>query len=216
MKVSLIDTIKYGQMEYQQLNILYSFRRCPYAIRARMALNYADIQYQYREILLKNKPQSMLSYSAKATVPVLITKDGIIDESIDVMHWSLSQFDPDKWLLQPQQNNLIELCDKQFKPQLDRYKYSDRHELTEDEYRDEVLWFLDLLDKRLQRHSQLFSDNVSMADISIFPFIRQFAFVDKQWFDDSTYTYLQKWLTGHLQSDLFIKVMEKHPLWSDK
>lgn len=181
-----------------------------------MALHYADIKFQHREILLKNKPASMLSYSAKGTVPVLVTRDGTFDESIDVMQWALRQYDPDKWLLQPQQNDLIEKSDQQFKPQLDCYKYSDRHELTEHEYRDEALWFLDLLDKKLQQHTQLYSDNISMADIAIFPFIRQFAFVNMQWFDDSEYGYLQKWLAGHLESDLFVKVMEKNPLWIDE
>ncbi len=197
------------------MNILYSFRRCPYAIRARMALQYSGIEYQHREILLKNKPQSMLDYSAKGTVPVFVTENNILDESIDVMRWALNQFDTDKWLQQPQQNDLIEKSDQQFKAQLDRYKYSDRHELSEREYRDEALWFLDLLDTKLQQHSQLLSNEVSMADIAIFPFIRQFAFVDKQWFDENGYGYLQKWLAGHLHSDLFVKVMEKHPIWSD-
>ncbi|MCF6263890.1 MAG: glutathione S-transferase [Xanthomonadales bacterium] len=185
-------------------------------MRARMALCYSGIIYQHREILLKNKPQSMLRYSPKGTVPVLVTDSIVIDESIDVMRWALNQCDADKWLQQPLQNELIEKSDTQFKTQLDHYKYSDRHELSEREYRDEALWFLALLDKKLQQHSQLFSDNISMADIAIFPFIRQFAFVNKQWFDNSEYGYLQKWLAAHLHSELFNKVMEKHPLWSDE
>jgi glutathione S-transferase len=202
-------------------NILYSFRRCPFAIRARMALSYADAQYQHREILLKNKPQSMLDYSKKATVPVLVTNGSVIDESLDVMQWALSINDKDNWLLKDNQNKktemlgLIDICDNQFKPVLDLYKYSDRHIFSEIYYRDQTLWFIELLNSKLKENKYLFSNHISLADIAIFPFIRQYAFVNKKWFDETLYTYLINWLNRLLSSELFIKIMTKHKLWVD-
>jgi glutathione S-transferase len=163
--------------------ILYSFRRCPYAMRARMALQYAGIMYEQREILLKDKPQSMLDYSAKGTVPVFIVSGEVIDESLDIMFWALAQQDKDDWLENNKQLDLIKCCDKEFKPQLDKYKYSDRHELSESEYRNQALWFLHQLNQQLLNSKYLFSDNISMADIAIFPFIRQFSYVDIVWFE---------------------------------
>jgi len=201
--------------------ILYSFRRCPYAMRARMALKYAEIELEHREILLKNKPESMLEFSAKGTVPVLIVDNKVIDESLDVMNWALKQQDKDNWLLsdrpdlQTEMHELIKKCDEQFKAQLDCYKYSDRHPLSEVEYRNESLWFLELLNNRLKSQSYLIHDKVSMADIAIFPFIRQYAFVNKNWFDNTEYVYLQSWLENWLQSDLFLSIMQKHTLWTD-
>ncbi len=195
--------------------ILYSFRRCPYAIRARLALSYANIDYEHREILLKDKPQSMLDYSVKGTVPILITDNKVIDESLQVMLWALKYSDADGWLNNDKQFELIEMCDNKFKAQLDCYKYSDRHVLTEIEYRDQALWFLQLLEHKLSKHQFLFGDKLSMADMAIFPFIRQFAFVQKQWFDDSEYVQLQSWLQDHLQSHLFVGIMKKHKLWKN-
>lgn len=139
------------------INILYSFRRCPYAIRARMALAYANIDHQHREILLKQKPESMLRFSAKGTVPVLVVGDQVIDESLDVMIWALDKKDTDRLLLndnhslQNKMYELIQCCDDKFKPQLDCYKYSDRHPFSEIEYRDQSLWFLQLLDEQLKK-----------------------------------------------------------------
>ena len=199
--------------------ILYSFRRCPYAMRARMALAYAKISLQHREILLKDKPKSMLDFSAKATVPVLVVDDQVIDESLDVMLWALDESDADNWLLnnnKPLQNEMFELiqcCDGKFKAQLDHYKYSDCHPLTEIEYRDESLWFLQLLNQQLKKHKYLLTDQVCMADIAIFPFIRQYAFVNKNWFDNNGYVYLHNWLEKWLKSELFLSVMQKHSLW---
>ena len=201
--------------------ILYSFRRCPYAMRARMALKYAEIKLEHREILLKNKPESMLKFSAKATVPVLIVDKHVIDESLDVMHWALAQQDKVNWLLndnhtlQSEMFKLIQCCDEEFKGLLDCYKYSDRHPLTEIEYRDNSLWFLELLDNRLKAHSYLINNQVSMADIAIFPFIRQYAFVNKNWFDNTKYKNLQNWLETWLKSDLFLSIMQKYSLWED-
>ncbi|HHL31569.1 MAG TPA: glutathione S-transferase [Oceanospirillales bacterium] len=196
--------------------ILYSFRRCPYAIRARMALAYAGIDYQHREILLKDKPQSMLDYSAKATVPVLIVKDRVVDESLDIMLWAVAQNDVDGWMQKQPLLELVQLCDEKFKPQLDKYKYADRYEHSREYYRQQSMWFLSLLDQQLATSKQLFSDKISLADVAIFPFIRQYAFVDKPWFDYTEFKNLQSWLAGHLHSGLFMTVMKKLPLWRDK
>lgn len=180
-----------------------------------MALVYANIKHEHREILLKDKPQSMLVYSPKGTVPVLIVDDKVIDESLDVMLWALEQSDRDRWLDGEDQFELIELCDGKFKAQLDCYKYSDRHALSEVEYRDQALWFLQLLDDKLRDKKFLFSEQNSLADIAVFPFIRQFAFVNKPWFDNASYKCLQKWLTFHLNSDLFQRIMIKHDTWQE-
>ncbi len=205
----------------QKSIIFYSFRRCPYAMRARVALAYSDITLQHREILLKDKPQSMLDYSAKGTVPVLIVDGRVIDESLDVMLWALEQKDSDNWILNGNQTlqsemfELIRTCDENFKPILDYYKYSDRHPLSEIEYRDQSMWFLQKLDNQLKQQNFLMCDDVSLADIAIFPFIRQYAFVNKDWFDNNAYVYLQNWLEKWLKSDLFLSIMQKHELWVD-
>jgi glutathione S-transferase len=185
-------------------------------MRARMALAYAQVDYQHREIMLKDKPQSMLNYSAKATVPVLIINDRVVDESLDIMLWAMAQNDVDGWMQEYPLLELIQLCDEKFKPQLDKYKYADRYEHSAEYYRQQIMWFLSLLDRRLATNKQLFSDRISLADVAIFPFIRQCAFVDKPWFDNTEFKNLQSWLTGHLHSELFISVMKKLPLWRDK
>lgn len=197
------------------LPIFYSFRRCPYAIRARMALAYSQIEHEHREVLLKDKPQSMLNYSSKATVPVLVIEDEVMDESLDIMLWALAQNDADRWLNNNDQLELIKMCDEKFKPQLDRYKYSEGYDESEEHYRNKTLWFLNMLNVRLAQQKFLISDHMSLADIAIFPFIRQYAFVNKKWFDSNDYLYLQRWLAKHLQSELFMKIMQKHQLWKD-
>ena len=201
--------------------IYYSFRRCPYAMRARMALAYANIKVEHREILLKKKPQSMLQYSPKGTVPVLVVGDSVIDESLAIMHWALEHNDRDNWLLnddrvlQKEMRELITLNDEKFKPQLDHYKYSDRHELSEESYRNQSEWFLELLNNKLSKQYYLIGKKITMADIAIFPVIRQYAFVNKTWFDQTAYCHLQKWLENHIQSSLFQSIMHKHSLWVD-
>lgn len=199
------------------LPILYSFRRCPYAIRARMAIAYASITLEMREVALANKPAAMLAISPKGTVPVLQLSDRVIDESIEVMRWALSQSDPENWLAvdsQQEQSTLIEENDNEFKGWLDKYKYWDRYpEQSQQDYRIKAENFLSTLELRLQQNSYLFGDNICIADIAIFPFIRQFAFVDKPWFDDADYPLVQRWLNQFLQSKLFEQVMEKHALW---
>jgi glutathione S-transferase len=203
------------------LPILYSFRRCPYAMRARMAIAYSGVDVQLREVILSNKPKSMLAYSPKATVPVLVLPDQtVIDESRDVIHWALSINDPDNWL--PDENaltmaeQLIDENDVSFKQTLDKYKYHVRHpQQSAEVYRAEGEVFLKTLDVRLHETKYLLNSKISMADVAIFPFVRQFAHVDKGWFDHTPYVKLQAWLEGFLQSDLFASVMRKHPVWED-
>lgn len=207
------------------LPILYSFRRCPYAIRARMALHYAGVQVEMREVLLKDKPPSMLAASSKGTVPVLIFPDGqVLDESYDVMRWALEQSDPEHWWvdeLETEVEQLIQWNDGEFKSHLDHYKYFERYLSTEspehpmEYYRSQAEEFLMALEQRLSIEKYLLGKTISVADVAIFPFIRQFAFADKNWFDLSPYSNLQSWLTSFLDSDLFVSVMTKHPVWSE-
>lgn len=199
------------------LPILYSFRRCPYAIRARMAIVYASINFELREVSLANKPASMLAISPKGTVPILQLSDGVIDESLEVIGWALEQSDPDNWLAldsQSEQQGLITENDNQFKQWLDKYKYWDRYpQQSQQDYRMNAEIFISTLEQRLENSLYLFGDKIRVADIAIFPFIRQFAFVDKPWFDQSNYPSVQRWLNQFLQSDLFNQVMQKHILW---
>lgn len=191
-------------------HLLYSYRRCPYAMRARMALIFANIQCDVMEIDFKNKPQAMLDISPKGTVPVLQTTEGnVIDESLDIMHWALNQNDPNG-LLQDGANELIAQNDGPFKAALDRYKYPNRFPDEDCSHaRDTALEFIESLDDRLKSMPQLLGDTISVADIAIFPFIRQFANVDKKWFDKLPYEAVQNWLNNHLESPLFTKVIQK-------
>jgi len=206
------------------LPILYSFRRCPYAMRARIAIRYTSIQVELREVVLRDKPQHMIELSPKGEVPVLLLDDGrVIDESLDIILWALAQNDPDDWQLKnasttppvsEQMRDLIVQNDNVFKQHLDHYKYADRFpEHSLEYYRQQGEEFLVQLESRLASSSYLFGEHVSLADVSLFPFIRQFAFVDKHWFDNSRYTHLQNWLEGWLQSPLFLSVMEKYAQW---
>jgi len=204
-----------------QQPILYSFRRCPYAMRARMAIDYSDVEYQHREILLKNKPAAMLEASAKGTVPVVVLASGeVIDESRDVMMWALQQRDQQQWyfgLSSEQQSDIgqwIDSNDNHFKPWLDKYKYSVGYpEHPVEYYRQQAESFLAQLDQALDSQAFILGDKETLADNALFPFIRQFAYVDKAWFDSSQYKNLQQWLECFLNSDRFIHIMEKYPLW---
>ena len=183
-----------------------------------MALNYAGVTVELREVLLRDKPRAMLQASAKGTVPVLQFPDGsVIDESIDVMHWALTQRDPDSWRqdnLNSGADRLIEENDFVFKKHLDHYKYADRYpQHPPSYYRDEAEKFLSQLEQKLRLHSYLMAKQLTFSDVAIFPFVRQFAFVDKDWFDQTPYTKLQAWLQMFLDSDLFLSVMTKFPRW---
>jgi len=194
--------------------ILYSFRRCPYAMRARMAIAVSGIQVELREVVLRDKPQALLDISPKATVPVLLTADNtVIDESLDIMVWALGQSDPDNWLTKIS-NELIANNDEKFKYWLDRYKYADRYpEHPEQYYREQGEHTLLMLEKQLAKASYLSGDNITFTDIAIFPFIRQFAFSDIDWFKQSPYPRLRKWLGGVIESTLFLNIMHKYPAW---
>ncbi len=202
------------------LPILYSYRRCPYAMRARMALYCSGIEVEIREISLKEKPRHMLAVSPKGTVPVLVLNDGrVIDQSLDIMQWALKQRDVDDWLNVNMQQAiaLIEVNDGMFKQSLDRYKYAIRFpEHPAQYYRSEGEQFLQQLESQLARQKFLMCDRPSFADIAIFPFIRQFAAVDETWFQTSAYSQLKNWLQYWLNSDLFAQIMVKYPLYHDK
>ena len=202
----------------KHLPILYSFRRCPYAMRARLAIAKSGITVEMREIVLRNKPQQLLDISPKGTVPVLLlSKREVIDESLDIMTWALAVNDTDNWLNTSSAEDikhLIQWNDGEFKYYLDRYKYADRYpEYTAQYYRKKADIFLMDLEKRLSKQTFLCSERCSLADIAIFPFIRQFANVNAEWFLSSVYKNLNQWLTIHIESTLFISIMDKYPIW---
>ncbi|WP_370171780.1 MULTISPECIES: glutathione S-transferase [Hyphomonas] len=200
---------------------LYTFRRCPYAMRGRMGLSIAGVPVQVREVVLRDKPTEMLEASPKGTVPVLLTSSGdIVDESLDVMRWALAQNDPEGWLdADPDTTNeLIARNDGPFKRALDRYKYPNRYsdeDLVPGAARASGLEMLQDLDARITAQGgQLVRAERSLADIAIFPFIRQFAHTDMDWFNAQDLPALQAWLEGHKQSSLFKGVMKKYAQWS--
>ena len=204
------------------LPILYSFRRCPYAIRARLAIKISQVPVVLREVVLADKPHEMLALSPKGTVPVLVLDNSkVIDESMDIMMWALNQNDPDRWILnikdkQDETNALIVVNDTEFKQHLDHYKYADRYpENTIEYYRQQAQSFLQQLEEHLSQTTFILSDHLSMVDMAIFPFIRQFAFVDKSWFDRLPYKNLQLWLEYILTSNLFTQVMMKKEQWKE-
>jgi glutathione S-transferase len=197
--------------------LLYSFRRCPYAIRARLAIYASGIKVELREILLRDKPEHMLQLSAKGTVPVLQLPNGdVIDESIDVFHWALQINDPADWLVVDidELAKLVKHNDGEFKYWLDRYKYSVGYpEHSVEYYRQQAELFLAELEQRLSTSQYLLGNKLSAADMAVLPFIRQFAFVDKAWFDSAPYPKVQRWLEDFLVSSLFLTVMDKYSPW---
>ena len=206
-----------------ELPVLYSFRRCPYAMRARMAISYSGMAVALREVVLRDMPASLLACSPKGTVPVLVLPGGaVLEESRDIIDWALAKHDPDGWMpasddvLRNEVIQLMDACDASFKQHLDCYKYAERYpEHSADHYRSQGEVFLDQLERRLAQHEWLCGAHMSVADVSIFPFIRQFANVDRAWFDETAYTRLQAWLDIFLQSDLFVGVMDKYPPWQE-
>lgn len=195
--------------------ILYSFRRCPYAMRGRMAIAVSKTPVRLREILLRDKPDEMLEISPKGTVPVLVKDETVIDESIDVMDWALSNNDPEDWLSR-REDALIAENDGPFKHHLDRYKYSTRYEDADKEtHRTEGFKFLQTLEKHVADTPYLHGDARGLTDIAIFPFIRQFRIADPDWFDAQSIPNVQRWLKTLMESDLFKSVMKKYPLWKE-
>ena len=181
-----------------------------------MALMASGQSVCLREVVLRDKPDEMLEASPKGTVPVLVFEDGtVIDESRDVMQWAMDQNDPGGWKTEDAQA-LVAEADGPFKKALDRYKYPNRYEdegVDKLEQRSKGREFLAKLDARLANQDQLLGDHITEADIAIFPFVRQFANTDRTWFDAEPLPHLQRWLAGHLESELFLSVMKKYPQW---
>ena len=198
------------------LPILYSFRRCPYAMRARMALLASGIEVILREVLLRDKPPELKAISPKATVPVLVLSNGtVMEESLDIMAWALQQNDPIGWLESADsESDWIGECDHDFKTWLDRYKYAERHpEHPAEYYREEALAFISKLESALEKGKSLCGDRASLADVAIFPFIRQFAAVDPTWWQAAPYPQTRGWLDEWLKTGLFSAIMAKYARW---
>lgn len=194
--------------------VLYSFRRCPYAMRARLALVAAGIPCVLREVKLSAKPASMLEASPKGTVPVLVLPDGkVIDESLDIMRWALRRHDPQGWL-EREDAALIACNDGPFKRDLDRYKYPEKHDADPLAHRAAAMDFLCTLDARLEAGGQLAGEAPGITDAAIMPFVRQFAAVDPDWFTAQPLARLQTWLQDHLASALFAAIMVREKPWS--
>ncbi|MEP5731516.1 MAG: glutathione S-transferase [Sulfitobacter sp.] len=192
--------------------ILYSFRRCPYAMRARLALDVSMIRVELREVVLRAKPQPFLEVSPSATVPCLHTANGVIDESFDIMLWALKQNDPQGWLKMPDAgHDWIARFDGPFKIALDRTKYASRYpDHDPSHHRENASAILNDLDTQL---SEFIFGRPTLADAAILPFVRQFAFIDKPWFDQQPWPSIHRWLTAFLTSDRFAKIMVKYPQW---
>lgn len=197
--------------------ILYSFRRCPYAMRARLALAASGVPVRVREVVLREKPPEMRAASPKGTVPVLVLTDGrVIDESLDVMHWALAQNDPEGWLSADaaETARLIQQNDGPFKRALDRYKYPERHAEPKGAARDAGMEILATLSVRIETNGgQLFGTSPTLADFAIFPFVRQFAATDADFWTAEAPGALQRWLAGHVENPRFAAIMAKLPRW---
>ncbi len=202
------------------LPILYAFRRCPYAMRARLALEAGGIEVALREIVLRDKAPEMIAVSEKATVPVMVLDDGVVlEESLDIMRWALDTSDAGEKLL-PDQGSmrgalaLIERMDVDFKPHLDAYKYLYRSDqVAAFAAREKALAFLSELDEMLAGQDYLMGQKRSVADIGVAPFIRQFAHVDRDWFYGQDWENLKPWLLTFLVSEPFKRIMKKYPKW---
>jgi len=188
------------------LPILYSFRRCPYAMRARYALALKGMQCELREVHLKNKPQALLDASPKGTVPVLVLPDTLIEESLDIIAYA---FDEEV------DSPLITANDTVFTKALHRYKYHDRYpEQSQADYRDECdSLFLSGIEKKLNNNVFLNGDNMTAEDIALFPHIRQFSLVDADWFNASGYVNISRWLNQFFTSQTYETIMAKHTPW---
>jgi glutathione S-transferase len=202
------------------LPVLYSFRRCPYAMRARLALAASGERCELREVVLKNKPAELLAASSKGTVPVLVLANGaVLEQSLDIMRWALGRDDPLRWL-EPCAGTLEDMlmlvaeCDDHFKPQLDRYKYPARFEGSSADARALGIRFLLELEARLAGAGQLFGARASLADAAVMPFVRQFAMVETAWFESQPWPLLRGWLAGWTASPLFERAMRKYAPWT--
>lgn len=198
----------------QPLPILWSFRRCPFAMRARLAIASSGQQVELREILLRDKPAPFLATSPKGTVPVLDLHGHVIAESIDIMKWALTRSDPERWRDMPERGHtLIATADGPFKSALDLYKYHVRHPNgTRDTAQRDGATFLHTLDDMLDGNDWLFGAP-TLADMAILPFVRQFANTDRPWFEAQDWHNLLRWLKDFTDSDAFANVMVKYPPW---
>ncbi|EBA16497.1 hypothetical protein RSK20926_22269 [Roseobacter sp. SK209-2-6] len=198
--------------------ILYSFRRCPYAMRARLALYVAKQQVELREVALRDKPTAFLAASASGTIPCLVTDEGAIDESLDIMIWALRRNDPQYWLDMPEAGwDWIAKGDGPFKKALDQTKYASRYPDQDPEVsRAKAAAFLTDLDQQLRQDpgGWIFA-RPTLADFALLPFVRQFAFIDKNWFDAQAWPDLQGWLQRFLESEVFAEIMPKFAQWKD-
>ena len=200
--------------------ILYTFRRCPYAMRARFAIRSSKIIVEIREIKLQEKPSEFLKLSPKGTVPVLITNSGVVlEESLDIIYWALNKNDPHKWLAKGKLENqeIIKLLDdleNKFKPNLDKYKYPSRFSGVDQFFhRDKNLCFLKKLNCYLENNKSLNCEHLSLLDYAIFPFVRQFKNVDQDWFDKLNFIFLNKWVNQIIDSKDFSSIMKKFKKW---
>ena len=200
--------------------ILYTFRRCPYAMRARFAIRSSKIMVELREIKLKEKPSEFLKSSPKGTVPVLITKSGeVLEESLDIINWALNINDPHKWLAEgklekKEISNLLDDFEMKFKINLDKYKYPNRFSGVDQYlYRDKNLCFLEKLNSYLKNNKSLNSQHLTLLDYAIFPFVRQFRNVDKDWFDKLNFRLLNNWINDIIDSEEFSSIMKKYKKW---
>ena len=201
--------------------ILYTFRRCPYAIRTRLAIKASQIFVELREIELKNKPYDFLKISPKGTVPVLITCSGdILEESLDIVYWALKINDPHHLLSQcklthKEFDGILSLLEDQFKPNLDKYKYPNRYlNINKNLHRDKNLEFLQMLENLLKGSQYINCSHLTIIDYLIFPFIRQYRNVDEKWFDCLNFPFLKMWLYDLMNSNDFLSVMKKYKIWN--
>ncbi len=199
--------------------ILYSFRRCPYAMRARLALLAAGLTVELREVVLRDKPKAMLDASPKGTVPVLVTVEGrVIDESLAVMRWALGYSDPQQWLAPdgPTMDAWIARCDGDFKHHLDRYKYATRYDDVDPvSHRTAAAAFLQSLEQQLSGATFMFGATRALCDVAIAPFVPQFRIADPAWFDAQPWPNVQQWLRHFTTWSLFELAMVKHTAWRD-
>ena len=200
--------------------ILYSFRRCPYAMRARLSIASSGQQVELREVVLRDKPAEMLAASPKATVPVLVRADGsVLEESREIMDWAFSENDPEGLTDWPADDlaamqALAETFDGPFKTALDRYKYATRYaDADEGSERAKAAGYLAELETVLEGRLYLFGERMSLADMAILPFVRQYAHVDIDWFRTQPWPNVIRWLDAFLASNRLEAVMAKYPQW---
>ena len=201
-------------LEVKETPILYSFRRCPYAIRARLALSSANIKVEIREVVLREKPKEFIEVSASKTVPCLVTDKNVIDQSLDIMLWALDQNDPENWLDMPDEGfDVINLIEDKFKPYLDKTKYSSRY--PKDDFEENRMIATDILKDldRVQEGKYFFGNKMTLCDVAVFPFVRQFAFINIDWFNGIQWRNLNDWLNCFLKSEMFVSCQKKFLKW---